>query len=165
MDRKTFFKKTTGVMLIALPVYSLLGCSSSDDSSEPPKQNANANCIANGTAISIGGNHGHSLTVSQGDVQAGTAKTYTIKGTSVHNHSVNLSAADFTALKSNSAISVTSSNDDGHTLSTSFLRIINHEKESLKEPYFDYGSFYVLTLFRYLKNCFKKNDYITIFAL
>ena len=117
MDRKTFIQKAAGVMLIAVPAYSLLGCSSSDDGggNQIPDPDANADCLANGTAVSIGGNHGHSLTVSKADVQSGAAKTYSIQGTSGHNHSVNLTAANFTALKSNSNISVTSSNDDDHT--------------------------------------------------
>lgn len=116
MDRKTFIQKSVGAMLIATPAFSLLACSSSDDSGdETPKQNADADCLANGTATSIGGNHGHSLTVSKADVQAGTAKNYSIQGASGHNHTINLTAANFTTLKNNTAISVTSSNDDGHT--------------------------------------------------
>ena len=117
MDRKTFIQKAAGAMLIAIPAYSLLGCSSSDDGggNPIPDPNGNADCLANGTAVSIGGNHGHSLTVSTNDVQAGATKIYSIQGTSGHNHSVNLTAANFTALKSNTSISVTSTNGDGHT--------------------------------------------------
>ena len=117
MDRKTFIQKAAGAMLIAVPAYSLLGCSSSDDGGENqnPDPVANADCLANGTGVSIGGNHGYSLTVSKADVQSGVAKTYSIQGTSPHNHSVDLTAANFTSLKSNASISVTSSNDDSHT--------------------------------------------------
>ena len=117
MDRKTFIQKAAGAMLIAIPAYSLLGCSSSDDGGENqnPDPNANADCLGNGTAVSIGSNHGHSLTVSKADVEAGVAKTYTIKGTSAHDHNVSLTAANFTALKSNTAILLTSSNDDDHS--------------------------------------------------
>ena len=117
MDRKTFIQKAAGAMLIAVPAYSLLGCSSSDDGggNPIPDPNGNADCLANGTAVSIGSNHGHSLTVSKADVQSGAAKSYSIQGTSGHNHSVSLTSANFTTLKSNANISVTSSNDDGHT--------------------------------------------------
>jgi len=112
MNRKTFIQKSSAALLIAIPAYSLLGCSSSDDSgNEPPKPEANTDCLANGTAISIGGNHGHSLTVSKADVQAGAAKNFSIQGTSGHNHTVSLTAANFTALQSNSSISVASTND------------------------------------------------------
>ncbi|MGB5666981.1 MAG: hypothetical protein WBM53_09035 [Maribacter sp.] len=121
MDRKTFIKKTAGAILVVIPAYSILGCSSSDDGggNPNPDPNTTANCLANGTAISIGTNHGHSLTVSKADVEAGTEKTYSIQGTSSHAHSVTLSAANFTALKSNTAISVTSTNGDSHTHSVS----------------------------------------------
>jgi len=117
MDRKTFIQKAAGAMLIAIPAYSLLGCSSSDDGEENqnPEPNANADCLGNGTAVSIGSNHGHSLAVSTADVQSGTAKTYSIQGTSGHDHTVSLTAANFTTLQSNASISVTSSSDDGHT--------------------------------------------------
>lgn len=121
MDRKTFIKKTAGAVLIALPAASLIGCSSSDDGSGTPDPNENpqANCIDNGTAITIGSNHGHTLVVSKADVNSGVEKTYSIQGSSGHDHSVTLTAANFTSLKNNSSISVVSTNDDDHTHSVS----------------------------------------------
>ena len=118
IDRKTFIRKTAAAILVTIPVYSLIGCSSSDDDDNEnpdPDPNPQGNCLANGTAASIGGNHGHVLAVSKEDVSASTEKTYTIQGTSAHNHSVTITAANFTALASNNSISVTSTNDDGHT--------------------------------------------------
>jgi hypothetical protein len=118
MDRKTFIEKTAGAMLVAIPAYSLLGCSSSDDGggeTPTPNPNGDANCTANGTSIAIGGNHGHTLEVSKADVTAGNEKTYSIQGSSLHNHSVTLTSANFTSLQSNSSISVTSSSDASHT--------------------------------------------------
>lgn len=116
MKRKTFIQKSFGAMLIAIPAYSFLGCSSSDEGGgEVPEPNANADCLANGTVISIGSNHGHSLIVSKADVQAGGAKTYSIQGTSGHNHSISLTAANFTSLQNKTSISITSTNDDSHT--------------------------------------------------
>lgn len=118
MDRKTFLKKSAGAMLIAIPAYSIVACSSSDDSD--PDQGGqgggdNKNCLDNGTQSSIGSNHGHSLTVSKADVTAGTEKTYNIQGSSGHPHTVTITAANFTTLKGNNSISVTSSADAGHT--------------------------------------------------
>ncbi|MGB5498110.1 MAG: hypothetical protein WBM77_04220 [Maribacter sp.] len=65
MDRKTFIQKTASAMLIAIPAYSLLGCSSSDDGGEDqiPDPDVNADCLDNGTTVAIGSNHGHSLTI------------------------------------------------------------------------------------------------------
>ncbi len=106
-------------MLIALPAYSLVSCSSSDDGStnpdNTPNPNAEANCLDNGTNSVIGSNHGHNLTVSRADVQAGSERTYSIQGTSGHDHSVTLTAADFNNLQNNQNISVSSTNNDGHT--------------------------------------------------
>lgn len=118
MNRKTFIKKTAGAMLIAIPAYSLIGCSSSDNGSETPtpeEEESQANCGDNGTISSIGSNHGHTLTVSKEDITAGAEKTYSIKGTSGHGHMVTLSTANFDSLKNNNSILVTSTNDSDHT--------------------------------------------------
>ena len=120
MDRKTFIAKTAGALLIAIPAYSILSCStSSDDSGDPVggsgSGNGQANCLQNGTNSNIGTNHGHNLSVSSADVNAGAEKTYDITGSSDHPHRVTVSAANFNTLKSNQQISLISTNDDGHT--------------------------------------------------
>ena len=70
-------------------------------------------CSQNGTSVVIGTNHGHTLVVSKADVAAGVAKTYDIQGTSLHNHTVTITAAQFAMLAQDTSISTTSSND-GH---------------------------------------------------
>lgn len=117
MDRKTFIKKAMGTMLVTIPLYSISGCSSSEDGTPvpDPKPNPQANCIDNGTASTIGANHGHTLTVSKSDVGAAAEKTYSIQGSSTHDHVVTITAANFTSLMNNSAISVTSTSGSGHT--------------------------------------------------
>jgi hypothetical protein len=67
----------------------------------------------NGTTVVIGTNHGHALVVSKADVAAGVAKTYNIQGTSLHPHSVMITAAQFAMLAANTSIT-TMSSDDGH---------------------------------------------------
>lgn len=71
-------------------------------------------CTMNGTAVVIGANHGHVLVVSQADVAAGVAKTYSIQGTSLHDHTVTITDAEFAMLAANTSISTVSSND-GHS--------------------------------------------------
>ncbi|CAN5913685.1 hypothetical protein BH11MYX3_BH11MYX3_17130 [soil metagenome] len=73
-----------------------------------------ASCSANGTIVVISANHGHSLVVSKADVAAGTAKTYSIQGGSIHDHMVTVSTADFAMLAANNGISVVST-PAGHT--------------------------------------------------
>ena len=117
MDRKTFIRKTAGALLLAVPAYALLSCSSSSDDSisTPPPTGGNPDCLANGTNSSISSNHGHSLTVSSADVAAGTEKTYNITGSSGHSHSITVSVANFTTLQSNQQISINSTSGGGHT--------------------------------------------------
>jgi len=76
MDRKTFIKKAAGTMLIGIPIYSYLSCSGSDDA--PVPAGADKNCLQNGTVGSVSANHGHSITVSKADVNAGMEKQYNI---------------------------------------------------------------------------------------
>jgi len=87
MKRKAFIKKITGALLLAIPAYAMVNCSSSDDgyggnngNNDPYNNNGNDNptpdCLQNGaTASSISNNHGHSLTVSKADIEAGVDKT------------------------------------------------------------------------------------------
>ena len=63
----------------------------------------------NGTSVVIGTNHGHALVVSKEDIAAGVEKTYHIAGTSLHDHTVKLTAADFALLAQNTPITKESS--------------------------------------------------------
>lgn len=63
----------------------------------------------------ISANHGHALVVSAADVAAHVTKTYSIKGTSGHDHLVTITAAQFTQLGAGQAVTVASTNVAGHT--------------------------------------------------
>lgn len=71
-------------------------------------------CTANGAKDQNLDDPEHRLVVSSADVVAGVAKSYSIRGTSPHDHTVTLTAADFAKLKADTKITVTSSTDDGH---------------------------------------------------
>jgi len=116
MDRKTFIRKTAGVLLLAVLAYALLSCSSSsDDSNSQLATIITGDCLANGTISVISNNHGHILTVPKADVIAADWKSYSFTGNADHSHSVMVSSANFTTLKSNLQISVNSTSGDGHT--------------------------------------------------
>ena len=72
-------------------------------------------CIRNGTVATIAANHGHVLVVSKEDVAAGTAKTYNIRGTSSHPHTVVITREHFAQLVAEQAIMTVSSTDSGHS--------------------------------------------------
>jgi hypothetical protein len=63
----------------------------------------------------IAENHGHALVVPVADVNAGVAKTYSIRGTSGHDHAVAISAAQFRALGTGASITVRSTTVAGHS--------------------------------------------------
>jgi len=116
MNRKTFIKKAAGTVLVAVPAYSLLGCSNDDGTNVDPLEDPSASdCLANGAnATSITSNHGHTLAVSKADIEAGSDKTYSIQGTSGHNHTIVVTSANFETLKSAKTIQIESSRDSSH---------------------------------------------------
>ena len=65
-------------------------------------------------SATIGSNHGHSIEVSAADANAGVEKTYPIQGTSMHPHTVTLTAADFATLRQTGTVTVMSSMDANH---------------------------------------------------
>ncbi len=126
MNRKTFIRKTSVGLLLGIPTVTLLGCSGSDDSSSPnpnpdPTDDTDdvmsGDCTENGTDTSISANHGHNLTVSKEDVEAGSEKTYTLSqaNTDSHIHEVTVSASHFSSLKNNEEITINSTSDAGHS--------------------------------------------------
>jgi len=76
---------------------------------------AQSSCVTKGTAVVIGANHGHSLTVPKADVAAGAQKTYDIQGSGSHPHTVVVTAADFTQLQAGTQVKKQSSSDASHT--------------------------------------------------
>jgi hypothetical protein len=109
LDRKEFLSGIAGVT-VALVVQACGG----DDSEGNPTGGGNANCNDGVDAV-ISSNHGHTLSIPAADFDAGESKTYSIQGTSAHNHSVTLSAQDFTDLKAGKKIAKDSTSDSGHT--------------------------------------------------
>jgi hypothetical protein len=75
---------------------------------------AQSSCVTTGTSVAIGANHGHALTVPKADVAAGAQKTYDIKGSGSHPHTVVVTTADFTLLQAGTQVKKQSSTDASH---------------------------------------------------
>ncbi len=116
MNRKTFIKKAAGAILVAIPAYSLIGCSNDDSANGDPDLDPKlADCLANGAnASAISSNHNHSLVVPKADISAGTEKTYAIQGGSKHNHDIVVTTADFTKLKNKQSVAIESTTGSLH---------------------------------------------------
>lgn len=124
MKRRDFCIRVGGVLL-AVP----LAVACSDDGDDGPEVDANVGnpdaamnpdaaqggqCVG-GVVSSISVNHGHELVLPEADIVAGVEKTYDITGTSVHPHTIVVTAADFAMLQGNQSVTITSSNDSAHT--------------------------------------------------
>lgn len=121
MKRQDFLKRVAVYALLGVPVLSIANSCTKEETPTPsnPTNNtppSSADCLANGTNSTIGSNHGHSLTVSKDDVNNAIEKTYSIQGSSGHNHQVTITASQFASLKNdNKSISVESTSSSGHT--------------------------------------------------
>ena len=113
MNRRDFFVRVGGAALAFPVLVKLAGCGKEGTEPPPPDAPEPAVC-ARGTEVVIADNHGHQLTVSAADVQAGVAKTYDIQGSSPHTHTVTLTAALFQMLANGEEISVVSSTNSAH---------------------------------------------------
>ena len=104
-------------MMGALVPLAGSGCDYEEDEDESPPSDdpGAARCADSPPRASIGTNHGHRLQIPREDVETAQPKSYDIRGSSGHPHTVNVSAADFSALSGGGSISLTSSNDAGHT--------------------------------------------------
>jgi hypothetical protein len=102
-SRLAFVRGSVGVCTAGLLT---VGCGSDDDDDSHDTHTECTNEIAN--------NHGHKLTISVADKQAGVAKVYDIQGTSAHSHTVSLDADDFKDLAAGTTVILPSSTDAGH---------------------------------------------------
>jgi hypothetical protein len=94
-------------------------CASSDET-DAGSPDASAVC-ANNAPATIANNHGHTLTVPSADVAAATDKTYSIKGSAMHDHQVAVTAAQFATLASGGLVNIVSTNAFGHAHSVTVI--------------------------------------------
>lgn len=96
-----------GALAGASALLILQACGGGDDyGSSPAPAPPPSGCGASGN--SIVGNHGHVLTIARVDLDATTPQTYSIAGTSGHDHTVTFSAAQLAQLKAGASVTVTS---------------------------------------------------------
>lgn len=106
ISRQAFLVHLAGGGLL----LSMAGCGGGGDGGGAQ---ASAAC----TSLGITLNHGHLLSIPAADLDATTARTYSIQGSAPHDHSVTLTPAQLAVLKSGGAVTVTATPGalDGHT--------------------------------------------------
>jgi hypothetical protein len=102
---------------VGVGIAGLLGGACGDDKGEDKETGGTGGGTGGGgaCATTIGTNHGHMMTVTKAQAQAGADKTYDITGGANHSHTVDVSAGDFADLLDGTTLMVTSSFDAGHS--------------------------------------------------
>ena len=109
LDRKEFLTGIAGVTVTLI----VTACGGGDSQGTPAGE-GDGNCMDD-IDIAITSNHGHALQVPFADVDSGQSKTYSIKGTADHDHSITLTTADFSDLKNSKKVIKESTNNSGHS--------------------------------------------------
>jgi hypothetical protein len=106
LTRKEFLNTVVGAVAGVAGAAALVACGGGDgDSSDA---GVAKNCATNGGLAAIGANHGHMMTVTAADVNAGVEKTYNLQGSANgHTHTVTVSAAQFNTMKTNPGTNIT----------------------------------------------------------
>jgi len=100
---------------------SACGGSASSPSSPTPTPIPPASGGAGSDTVgSISDNHGHVAVITAAELTAGGALSLDIRGTATHTHTVQLSAAELTAVAGNQRVSKSSSTDTGHDHAVTF---------------------------------------------
>lgn len=76
----------------------------------PPPPPAPTTCAA----FVFSANHGHALTIPAADLDSTTPKTYSVQGTSGHDHMVTLMPGQLAILKAGGIVNVTTTDGGGH---------------------------------------------------
>ena len=109
LTRKEFLSTVMTAAAGAAGAALLVACGGGDD------DDSGGNCLMSGTSVNIGANHGHSMSVTAADVSAGAAKTYDIRGSADHTHSVTINAGAFAMLATNQSAMTISTTVDNHS--------------------------------------------------
>lgn len=115
MDRRAFLSFAAGSVAVGALIV-LNGCSGGSDSSsttEPTKTYADEKG-------EISSNHGHSVTLTAAQQEAGADVRLTLTSGGGHTHTVSLTAADVATVVAGTQWSKNSSSDSGHSHKVTF---------------------------------------------
>ena len=121
LDRRKFTLAAAMAALSGVAI-TISACGGGDSPSSPtpaPTPTPAPPTAADKTAA-IGSNHGHAGTITAAQLTAGGTLSLNIQGTATHPHTVELTAADLTAVAANSRVAKESSSDNGHSHSVTF---------------------------------------------
>lgn len=117
LDRKEFLRMALATAGLGFGATRVAGCGGDSPGTTGAAGTGGGTkaCVDGVPTETISANHGHTLAVSQADVASGVAKTYSIKGTSPHDHMVTVSGATFLRLRAGESVTLTSTTTTAHS--------------------------------------------------
>ena len=112
MNRREFLGQALAVPMAGAAIVA--AACGGDDGGAATVDARPRDCLANGTQVSISGDHAHDMQVPVADIQAGSPVTYTLGGAD-HTHTCMVTTAQFGQLASNQSVMTRSSFDAGHS--------------------------------------------------
>ncbi len=122
IDRRRFTLASAMAILSGVAItISETACGGSSYSPSMPTPTPNPTPTPSGDKVGqISSNHGHSAVITAAQLSAGGILSLNIQGTASHPHTVDLSAADLTAIAANQKVSKESSTDNSHSHTVTF---------------------------------------------
>jgi hypothetical protein len=119
LDRREFTLAAAMAALSGVAI-TISACGGGSPSSPTPAPTPTPPVAATDKTAVIGSNHGHAGTITAAQLTAGGTLSLNIQGTAAHPHTVDLVAADLTAIAASTRVSKESSTDNGHSHSVTF---------------------------------------------
>jgi hypothetical protein len=116
MDRRTFTLQSELALLSGVTI-TITGCGSTTPTS--PTTGGGGSSTPDVTAT-ISANHGHVATITGAQITADQALALDIRGQATHTHTVNLTAADLTAIANRQVVAKESTTDQAHNHTVTF---------------------------------------------
>lgn len=112
MSRKAFLLSLAGFGVGTAGLVAFAGCGDDGDGSVDAAPAGT--CMS--PSVTIGSNHGHTMTVAIADVNAAANKTYFITGTAGHEHEVDITVDQFLMLRNGQSLTIQSTESGtGHS--------------------------------------------------
>ena len=113
MERRKFLVTVGRAFPITLGALYLISCGDDDD-----PMGAGSMVITVQSTVNAG--HSHSAGLPEADLESMQSKSYGSSSSGGHTHSVTLTAVNFETLRTSASVTVTSTNNSGHTHNFTF---------------------------------------------
>jgi hypothetical protein len=116
LTRREFTVESALAMLAGVTI-TITGCGGDDDN---PTTNPTPPATDKSATVSTDAGHSHTAVITAAQLTAGNAITLTLLGAATHTHTVDLSQAELTQIRSGTRVQKTSTTDNAHSHTVAF---------------------------------------------